>query len=164
MQATNPPRHPGGGRPGIPKYRKCSKTGGLYEFSLRAKKRMDEVHARSGAPPVPGKNVGEWLQQWLDTYALDRCQPKTLERYRQLAAYLLKTSSGEPSALAQTPLADLTHQQLEATFYGLLKAKGKRRKHISARTVRHVAGLLNVALNKAFKLEFIQVNPMLRVE
>jgi hypothetical protein len=67
---------------------------------------MDEVHARTAAPPVPGKNVGEWLQQWLDTYALDRCQPKTLERYRQLAAYLLKTSSGEPSGLAQTPLAD----------------------------------------------------------
>jgi integrase len=128
------------------------------------KTRMEEIGARSGAPPVPGKCVGEWLEQWLDTYALDRCQPKTLERYRQLAAYLLKTSAGEPSALAQTPLADVTHQQLEATFYGLLKAKGKRRKHISARTVRHVAGLLNVALNKAFKLEFIQVNPMLRVE
>ena len=83
---------------------------------------------------------------------------------RRLAAYVLKTSSGEPAALAQRPLADVTHQQLEATFYGLLKARGKRRKHISARTVRHVAGSLNVALNKAFKLEFIQVNPMLRVE
>ena len=30
--------------------------------------------------------------------------------------------------------------------------------------VRHVGGLLHVALNKAFKLELIQVNPMLRVE
>jgi integrase len=134
------------------------------EAQTSMKSCMEEIGARSAAPPVPGKSVGEWLEQWLDTYALDRCQPKTLERYRQLAAYVLKTSSGEPAALAQTPLADVTHQQLEATFYGLLKAKGKRRKHISARTVRHVAGLLNVALNKAFKLEFIQVNPMLRVE
>jgi hypothetical protein len=50
------------------------------------------------------------------------------------------------------PLADLAHQQLEAAFYTLLKAKGKRREHISTRTVRHVAGLLNVALNKAFRL------------
>jgi integrase len=30
--------------------------------------------------------------------------------------------------------------------------------------VRHIAGLLNVALNKAFRLELIAVNPMLRVE
>jgi len=49
-------------------------------------------------------------------------------------------------------------------LYGLLRATGKRRKHISARTVRHVAGVLNVCLNKAFKLELIPVNPMLRVE
>src|SRR5207248_4899816 len=53
---------------------------------------------------------------------------------------------------------------LEAALFALLKAKGKRRKHISGRTVRHVAGVLHVALNKAFKLELISVNPMLRVE
>jgi integrase len=127
-------------------------------------KRIDEFLARTAAPPVSGKKLGDWLQQWLDTYAPDRCQPKTLERYRQLAAYVVKTLSDEPSALSLTPIADLTHQQLEAMLYGLLKAKGKRRKHISARTVRHVAGLLHVALNKAFKLELIPANPMLRVE
>jgi len=117
--------------------------------------RMEEIATRTAAAPVPHRTLGDWVRQWLDTYALDRCQPKTLERYRQLAAYVLKAPTGERSALAQAPLAELTHQQLEATLYGLLKAKGKRRKHVSARTVRHVAGLLNVALNKAFKLEFI---------
>jgi len=129
--------------------------------------RMAEIPNRNAplAPaPAPRKTLGDWLQQWLDTYALDRCQPKTLERYWQLAGYLLKTPAGEPSALAQTPLCDVTHQQLEGILYGLLKADGKRRKHISARTVRHVAGLINVALNKAFRLELIPVNPMLRVE
>jgi integrase len=126
---------------------------------------MTEIRSRAAPAPVPlQRTLGDWLQQWLNTYALDRCQPKTLERYRQLAAYVLQTSDGEPSALAQTPLAAVTHQELEAILYGLLKAKGKRRKHISARTVRHIAGLLHVALNKAFKLEIIQVNPMLRVE
>jgi integrase len=30
--------------------------------------------------------------------------------------------------------------------------------------VRHIAGVVNVALNKAFKLDRIPVNPMLRVE
>ena len=137
------------------------------EAQTAMKCRMDEIAVRNApatpAPP-PQKALGDWVQQWLDTYALDRCQPKTLERYRQLAAYLMKVPDGSPSDLAKTALPKVTHQQLEALLYSLLKAKGKKREHISARTVRHVAGLLNVALNKAFKLELIDVNPMLRVE
>jgi integrase len=141
-------------------------AGFLKEGDARTamKKRMDELAAKAGAPSLPPKTVGDWLQEWLDTYAVDRCQPKTLERYNQLARYVLKTVTGEPSTLAQTSLSDLTHQQLESGLYALLKANGKRRKHISARTVRHVGGLLRVALNKAFKLELVPVNPMLRVE
>jgi integrase len=56
-------------------------------------------------------------------YAAHSCQPKTLERYRQLAKYI-----------------------------------------ISARTVRHVADVLRVALNEAFRLDLIPVNPMLKVK
>jgi integrase len=37
-------------------------------------------------------------------------------------------------------------------------------KHLAARTVRHIAGVLNVALNKAFKLDLLPMNPMLQVE
>src|SRR5262249_17424195 len=61
-------------------------------------------------------------------------------------------------------LPDLSHRQLEAAFYGLAKLPAKRREHISTRSVRHVAGLVNVALNKAFRLDLIAMNPMLRVE
>ena len=134
------------------------------EARTEMQRAMEEIGQRNTPAPAPKKTLGEWVQEWLDTYAVDRCQPKTLERYRQLAAYALTAQEGAPSPLAQVPLADLTHQQLEAALYALLKAQGKRRKHISARTVRHVAGLLNVALNKAFRLELIQVNPMLRAE
>src|SRR5262249_33604033 len=73
-------------------------------------------------------------------------------------------ASSDTESLVSIPLSALKHTQLEAALYRLLKAKGKRREHVSARTVRHVAGLLNVALNKAFRLELIAVNPMLRVE
>ena len=98
----------------------------------------------------------------LDTYAPDRCQPKTLERYSRLAAYV--TADGPFASIAQTALAELKHAPIEAALYAFLRAKGKRREHVSARTVRHVASVLNVALNKAFKLDLIAVNPMLRVE
>lgn len=131
-------------------------------------KRIGEIKARRNAPPEqPPKpaeiTLGQWLEKWLETYATQRCQPKTLERYRQLAQYV--TSAESPIALVSaTPLRALTHRELEPALYRLLEAKGKRREHISARTVRHVAGLVNVALNKAFRLELIDVNPMLRVE
>jgi integrase len=134
------------------------------EAQTAMQRAMEDIGQRRTPAPAKQRTLGEWVQQWLDTYALDRCQPKTLERYQQLAAYVLTAADGKPSPLAQIPLAYLAHQQIEAALYALLKTEGKRRKHISARTVRHVGGLLNVALNKAFKLELIPVNPMLRVE
>jgi integrase len=137
------------------------KKQGEAEDAMRAA--MAELEAKDKMEPVPKKTLGEWLRTWLETYAADRCQPKTLERYQQLAAYILNAPEG-PVQLSEVDLADLTHTKIESALYGLLKLPGKRREHISARTVRHVAGLLSVALNKAFRLELVPVNPMLRVE
>jgi integrase len=134
------------------------------EASEAMRTRIEELEREKTQPAsAEHQTLGQWLALWLDTYAVDRCQPKTLERYQQLAKYI--TGDGEePSDLAKAPLPSLSHQQLELALFNLLKAKGRRREHISARTVGHVGGLLSVALNKAFKLELITVNPMLRVE
>ena len=116
------------------------------EARTEMQRHMQEIQGRSAAAPAPPrheKTLADWLQTWLDTYAVDHCQPKTLDRYRQLANYV--TAAESPIAASTTPLTELRHTQLEST-------------------VRHVAGLLNVALNKAFRLELIAVNPMLRVE
>jgi integrase len=119
--------------------------------------RMNELEHAAGRPaPVA---FGEHLQQWLDNHATQRCAPITLQRYRELAAYI-----PAKSALSVTPLREVTAPQLETALYDLLKAPGKRRKHIGARTVRHVAEVITVALNKAVRLSLIDVNPMLRVD
>lgn len=140
------------------------------EAEAAMREHIAELHARAEASaksvfeagaPKP-KTLEGWLTHWLDTYAPDRCQPKTLERYRGLAAYI--ATDGPCAGIAQTPVHELKHAAIEAALYALLRAKGKRREHVSARTVRHVAGVLNVALNKAFKLDLIPVNPMLKVE
>jgi integrase len=111
------------------------------------------------APSVESEHtLRSWVQHWLDRYAPDRCQPKTLERYRQLAAYLNGTPMGD------TRLSDLTHTAIEDGLYALLREPAKRHEHLSARSVRHIAGLLSVALNKAFRLDLLSVNPVLRVE
>lgn len=134
------------------------------EAFAEMQRRLTELRSASPAPTCEQPTFGDWLRHWLDRYAAERCQPKTLERYSQLARYVLQKSDDSPSDLSLTRLPDVRHQQIEAALFALLAAKSQRRKHISARTVRHVAGLINVALNKAFKLELISVNPMLRVE
>ncbi len=119
--------------------------------------RMKELEREAGRPtPVA---FGEHLQQWLNNHAAQRCAPITLQRYRQLAAYI-----PPDSALRKTALREVTAAQLETVLYDLLKAPGKRRKHIGARTVRHVAEVINAALNKAVRSGLIDMNPMLRVD
>jgi integrase len=123
---------------------------------------LEKLRNQPAAPEeIP---LGSWLTRWIDTYAVNTCQLKTLERYRQLVRYITAATAGEISTVAQTPISALKHVQLESALRALLKQKAVRRDHISARTVRHVAGVLQVALNEAFRLDLIPVNPMLKVK
>ena len=48
--------------------------------------RMKELEREAGKPaPIA---FGEHLQQWLDNHVTQRCAPFTVQRYRQLAAYI----------------------------------------------------------------------------
>jgi len=115
------------------------------------------------APPAK-ETVADWLRMWLRDYAPHRCGPKTLERYWQLAKYVLNAAEGEVAVLAGTALAELRHTTIESALYALLRQPGKRREHLSPKSVRGVAGVLSVAFNEAFRLDKIQVNPLLRVK
>ncbi len=116
------------------------------------------------APKPPEMTLREWLPHWIGTYAVQTCQPKTIERYAQLITYITKAGNTELTAVAETPISLLKHAPLESALLALMREPGKRREHISARTVRHVAGVLQVALNEAFRLDMIMVNPMLKVK
>jgi integrase len=116
------------------------------------------------APPPPKQTFAEWVRVWLRDYAPQRCSPLTHERYCGIAAYILDATEGEPAKLAATPLDEVTHQLVEAALYALLRAKAKRREHLSGKSVREVASVLSGAMNKAFKLALIAVNPFQRVE
>jgi hypothetical protein len=102
-------------------------------------------------PPPPKETLSDWVRTWLRDYAPQRCTPKTIERYHQLAAYVLDAAEGEPAKLAAAPLAAVDHVLIEATLYALWRMPAKRREHLSAKTVREVAGVLSVSLNKAFR-------------
>jgi hypothetical protein len=85
--------------------------------------------------------VSAWLIRWIDNYAVHTCQAKTFERYRQLVKYITASAIADIAAVAQAPIATLKHVQLEGSLRALLNQEGKRRAHISAHTVRHVAGV-----------------------
>lgn len=129
--------------------------------------RIDEIIRQRNAPEEtlkpPETTLREWLAHWMSTYAVQTCQPKTIERYTQLTTYITRAGNAELAALAETPISSLKHAPLESALLALMREPAKRRKHISARTVRHVAGVLQVALDEAFRLDMIAVNPMLKV-
>jgi integrase len=111
-----------------------------------------------------GNTLEQWLTEWITCYAPGRCRSrKTIERYRELAGYVTGGPSEQLRELAGRPLKGIRHIELEPALLALVGAKGKRRA-LSARSVRHIAGLLSVAFKKAFKLEIISENPMLKVD
>lgn len=115
------------------------------------------------APP----SLAGWLMRWLDTHAPARCTSrKTVERYKELAGYVVEPATPELAALASTGLRALRPDEIEAGLLSLLRAEGRGRSRngLSVRTVRHVAGVLHVALEKAWRLGLVPENLMRKVE
>lgn len=107
----------------------------------------------------------DWLEQWIRLYAPVRCKSrKTLERYQSLANYLTSGRTPELQQIAKRRLAELRPAEVESALLSLFRARAIKRNHLSARTIRHIAGLLSSALGKACRLELIPSNPMMKVE
>ena len=116
-------------------------------------------------PATPGVSLAAWLEKWLSIYAPLKCRSlKTIERYRELAAYVIGGPTLELAAVSCTFLPDLTHTTLEPALLSLLYVKGIRHDHLSSHTVRHVGSLLSTALDKAWRLDLAPTNPMAKVE
>lgn len=134
------------------------------EAAEAMRKHLASVEKRRGEAPREDPPLGEWVTRWLETYAPQQCAPKTLERYGGLVKYLTESPAEEVQAMAKTPLSKLRRSVLKNGFFAMLRVKGTRREHISARSVRHVAGVVSVALAEAVEQELIQSNPMYRLK
>lgn len=102
------------------------------------------------------------LQEFFRQHAEEKLAPKTIERYRELAAHLA------PELLAM-PLGEITALHLNREWNRLLKSGGHHRKTkqarpLSAKTVRHVAGLVSSALARAQKWGLVTSNPVTHSE
>ncbi len=98
------------------------------------------------------RTVAEFLDQWIAEYATRKVAPTTLERYRELAGHVKR-------AIGNAELTKVTTLQLQRVYNGLLDAGKKDGKGLAVKTVRHVHGLVHVAMETAVKWGLLRVNP-----
>jgi hypothetical protein len=89
----------------------------------------------------PGPPFAQFFQHWLKEHASRRCAPKTMERYAELGAYLIRE-------LGETPLNVLTTAQIQEAIHHLQDHGGRRTESepdgrpLAPKTVRHIGTLL----------------------
>ena len=112
---------------------------------------MQELNSGTLEKPDP-RTVSEFMDQWLAEYATRKVTPKTLERYRDLAGHVTR-------AIGTAPLTKVTTLQLQRVYNTLLDSGKKDGTGLSVKSVRHVHGLMHVALETAVKWGLLKINP-----
>ena len=98
------------------------------------------------------RTVAEFLGQWLAEYATRKVAPTTLERYWELAGHVTR-------AIGTVELTKVTTLQLQRVYNGLLDSGKKNGSGLAVKTVRHVHGLVHIAMETAVKWGLLRINP-----
>jgi integrase len=137
-------------------------------IAAEASRRMDEQkkleRAKAGGgvdAPVP-KTLAMLLDEFFCQHADESLAKKTVERYKEQAAYI------SPELLAK-PFTELTALHWTREWARLLKSGGRDRKTkspraLSAKTVRNIAGVISSAFSRAIKWGLATVNPVTNSE
>jgi integrase len=105
------------------------------------------------------RTVGEYLKYWLDNHAAPRCQPKTLERYRQLADNLTRLLGGVSLLDLRPAIIQDVINVMQVRGGAPTKAHPEGRP-LAPKTVHATASVLSTCLGDAARLEHIPANPM----
>jgi len=118
------------------------------EAQRKLNKALSEID--EGIYIAPSKQtVGEWLDDWLDTYVSPSVKPYTFDSYVSTCKNHIKPALGSVTLSALSPL-QIQH------FYNcvLLKEKG-----LSPKTIKNIHGTLHKALGQAVKVGMLHHNP-----
>jgi integrase len=138
-------------------------------LDAEARRRTEELQkfelAKAGVATVAAAlptTLAMLFQEFFRQHAEEKLAPKTIERYRELATYLA------PELLAMS-LTEITPLHLSREWNRLLKSGGHHRKtkearSLSAKTVRHIAGLVSSAFARAERWGLVTSNPVTRSE
>ena len=114
---------------------------------------------KAGLPDVPlPKTLADLLSDFFVEHAEKKLAQKTVERYRDLSAYL------HPDLVAM-PIADIRPLHLAKEWNRLLESGGRFRsshepRPLAAKTVRGIAGVVSTAFARAIRWGLVSVNPV----
>jgi len=139
------------------------KTGNFSTQAAAEEALLAAVDRRAAAEAVPAEvdpTFPDYIRYWLTEHAGRRCAPKTLERYKELAEYLVRQ-------LGETRLNDLTTAQIQRAIHRLEDSGGRVTKDypdgrpLAPKTVRHIGTLLYTCLAEADRLGVLKIlHPM----
>lgn len=118
---------------------------------------------KAGLPDVPlPKTFADLLRDFFAEHAEKKLAKKTIERYREQAAYL-------HSDLLAMPVSDIKPLHLAKEWNRLLESGGRFRtsglpRALAAKTVRNVAGVVSSAFARAIKWGVVSSNPVAQSE
>ncbi len=127
------------------------------EAVRRAEELVREAATGGVAAPMP-TTLALLLAEFMKQHAQENLAPKTVERYREMAAYV------SPELLAMN-MTEITPLHLSREWTRLLKCGGHTRKSNTPRamkpkTVRNIAGLVSSAFVRAIKWGLATTNPV----
>jgi integrase len=127
------------------------------EAVRRTEEQVRQAATGGVAAPMP-TTLAMLLAEFMKQYAQENLAPKTVERYREMAAYLA------PELLAMN-MTEITPLHLSREWTRLLKGGGHTRKSKTPRamkpkTVRNIAGLVSSAFLRAIKWGLATTNPV----
>ena len=133
------------------------------ESALRnaiARRDAERTRQEQDAADRPGPPFSEFFKHWLTEHASRRCAPKTLERYGELGAYLIRE-------LGQVRLNELTTSKIQTVIHHLQDHGGRRTESephgrpLAPKTVHHLGTLLYTVLSNADRLGVLKIpHPM----
>ena len=112
-------------------------------------------------PAEVDPTFAEYVGYWLDKHASRTLAPKTLERYREFAAYLVRH-------LGKTPLNELTTAQIQRMVHdledhgGMVTEAHPNGRPLAPKTVRHLATMLYTSLAEADRLGILKIQHPMR--
>jgi hypothetical protein len=114
--------------------------------------------AGAGVAAAMPTTLAMLLEEFMKQHAQENLAPKTVERYREMAAYLA------PELLAMN-MTEITSLHLSREWTRLLKCGGHTRKTKTPRpmkpkTVRNIAGVVSSAFLRAIKWGLVTTNPV----
>lgn len=131
--------------------------------SAEAERRIAEQQRfeldQAGFPDIPApKTLSDLLRDFFAEHAERKLAQKTIERYREQAAYL-------HADLVSMPIAEITPLHLSREWNRLLDSGGHFRtsgqpRPLAPKTVRNISGVVSSAFARAVKWGLISVNPV----